>query len=172
MKPKAELQFTPEQCDLMHASVGMTTEASELLSAVKAHVIYGVAMSADYKKGQTLLQNIVEELGDAEFFMEHLRKILGITREETLAANMAKLAKRYPGYNYTDAKAKERADKAEDGWIEWNGGECPVDTATMVDFVIRDESIRNVPGRSRRAGSLKWDHAQKLTDIIAYRIAK
>lgn len=102
MKPKAELQFTPEQCDMIHAILGISGECGELLDAVKKHVIYGKPLD---------VMNIIEELGDAEFYLQHLRSILGITREETLRANMEKLAKRYPQYEYTDQAAKERADK-------------------------------------------------------------
>ena len=102
MKPKSELQFTPTQCDMIHAILGISGECGELLDTIKKHVIYGKSLD---------MINIVEELGDMEFYLEHLRTICGVTREETIRANMGKLAVRYPGYNYTDAKAKERADK-------------------------------------------------------------
>jgi hypothetical protein len=55
---------------------------------------------------------VVEELGDLEFYMEGLRQATGITREETLAANIAKLGKRYQNHLYSDGQAQSRADKA------------------------------------------------------------
>lgn len=56
--------------------------------------------------------NVVEELGDLEFYMEGLRQATGITREECLEGNIAKLGKRYQGLKYSDKSAQERADKA------------------------------------------------------------
>jgi len=51
-------------------------------------------------------------MGDLEFYMEGLRQGLGITREEVLAHNIAKLSKRYSSGSYSDKHAQERADKA------------------------------------------------------------
>ena len=42
-------------------------------------------------------ENVIEELGDLEFYMEGVRQNLGITREETLNHNIQKLSKRYEG---------------------------------------------------------------------------
>lgn len=105
VKPGIDIlkDLTPEKVDLLHAAVGVGGEAGELLDAVKRHVIYGKDLDRD---------NVVEELGDLEFYMEQTRQRLGITREETIAANHTKLQKRYDG-KYSDQKAIARADKAE-----------------------------------------------------------
>ncbi len=63
-----------------------------------------------YKK-QLDYNNVVEELGDIEFYMAGIRMELGITREHTLEMNMLKLAKRYPNFEYTNERAQQRADK-------------------------------------------------------------
>ena len=54
--------------------------------------------------------------------------------------------------------------KADDGWIQWNGGECPVDPGTRVCVKLR-------VGRYMDADSLvyRWDHVGGDGDIIAYR---
>ena len=44
--------------------------------------------------------------------MEGLRQGLGITRQEVLGHNIAKLSKRYSSGTYSDKHAQERADKA------------------------------------------------------------
>lgn len=96
-------ELNPQDCDLMHSVMGVSGEAGELLDAVKKHIIY---------RKQLDLENIKEELGDLEFFMERLRWILGLTREEILKGNMDKLAIRYgKDFEYTNTKAVERADK-------------------------------------------------------------
>lgn len=92
----------PESADLWHGATGVAGEAGELLDAVKKHVVYNKPLDVD---------NIIEELGDLEFYMEQVRQNLCITREETLAANIAKLSVRYAGLKYSDTAAQERADK-------------------------------------------------------------
>jgi hypothetical protein len=82
-------------------AIGIATEAIELLGAVKTIVIYG--KEADY-------ENIVEELGDTEFYLRGFRERLSISREETLDHNIAKLTKRY-GKTYSNEAAIARADK-------------------------------------------------------------
>lgn len=96
-------QMNEDKMDLIHAVLGISGEAGELLDGIKKAAIYDKPID---------LENVIEELGDLEFYMEQLRQRLGITREQTLAANIAKLSKRYEGLNYSDAAAQNRADKA------------------------------------------------------------
>lgn len=111
-KPGADIakDFGPAKANLLHATVGIASEAGELLDRMKKIVIYGKTSDDD-------LANIIEELGDMEFYMEALRKIClhpdgtPITREETLRANMNKLAVRY-SQGYSDQAAIDRKDKA------------------------------------------------------------
>lgn len=87
---------------LLHASVGLSGEAGELLDAVKKHWVYGRELD---------IENVIEELGDLEFYAQAMRSVLGLSRHEVLQANVEKLLKRYP-VGYTDAQAIARADKA------------------------------------------------------------
>ncbi len=107
-KPGADIiaTLTPEKAHVIHMAVGISGEAGELLDAIKKHVIYNKPIDRE---------NVIEELGDLEFYMEGLRQGFGITREETIEANIYKLAKgpnaRYKGGTYSDKAAQERADK-------------------------------------------------------------
>jgi len=96
--------LTPEDADLLHMAVGVSGEAGELLDAVKKKVIYRKELDID---------NMKEELGDIEFYMERIRQICGFTREEVIEANISKLSKRYKSLSYSDDAAQKRADKAE-----------------------------------------------------------
>lgn len=89
----------------LHMAVGVAGEAGELLDAIKKSAIYN-------KPLDTI--NVIEELGDLEFYMEGLRQNLNINREETLQANIDKLAKRYEGFKYSNQAAQDRADKPEE----------------------------------------------------------
>lgn len=103
-KPGADIayQLTPLNAHLIHMAVGVCGEAGELIDAVKKAAIYNKPIDR---------ANVIEELGDLEFYMEGLRQGLGITREETIEANIAKLSVRYSALTYSDEAAQARADK-------------------------------------------------------------
>lgn len=86
---------------LVHAAIGIAGEGGEVLDAVKKMWVYGQQLNRT---------NVVEELGDLEFYMEALRNLIGATRDEVLYTNIAKLEKRYPT-GYTDELAAARLDK-------------------------------------------------------------
>lgn len=104
-KPGGEIIGDLDSCKAhnLHMAVGIAGEAGELLDAVKKQAIYNKQLDRE---------NVIEELGDLEFYMEGLRAALGITRDEVLSANMEKLTRRY-GAKYSNAAAQARADKAE-----------------------------------------------------------
>lgn len=98
--------LTPESAHNLHMAVGVSGEAGELLDAVKRQAIYKKPIDRE---------NVIEEMGDIEFYLEGLRKSLGITREETLAYNMKKLGERYKNFVYSNQAAQDRADKNPEG---------------------------------------------------------
>lgn len=91
-----------KKMDLLHLASKLCSESGELMDAVGKLCYYNKPLDTD---------NVIEELGDIEFYLEGLRQTLGITREETILSNIKKLAKRYSNFEYTDQKARERADK-------------------------------------------------------------
>jgi NTP pyrophosphatase (non-canonical NTP hydrolase) len=107
-KPGADIvtSLTPEMAHVLHMAIGISGEAGELLDAVKKAAIYCKPIDRE---------NVIEELGDLEFYMEGLRQGFGITREEVLTTNIYKLAlgpkARYKGGKYSDKAAQDRADK-------------------------------------------------------------
>lgn len=107
-KPGDEIleSLSSDDCHSLHMVIGISGEAGELLDAVKKAVIYRKPLD---------LANVIEELGDIEFYMEGLRQGLGITRDMCIKANIYKLAlgpkARYKGGVYSDKAAQERKDK-------------------------------------------------------------
>lgn len=71
------------------------------MDAIGKHVYYEQPLD---------IENVREELGDIEFYLEGLRQLLAMPRDETLEHNITKLSKRY-GEKYSDVAAKERKDK-------------------------------------------------------------
>lgn len=62
-----------------------------------------------------------------------------------------------------------------EGWIEWGGGECPVEEGVLVDVKYRDGAIKKglralIPNSGRSASRLFWVKDNLSTDIIAYRL--
>lgn len=106
-KPGAAIveSLDPEKAHLLHMAIGIAGEAGELLDAIKKHVIYNKVID---------LKNVVEELGDLEFYMEGMRQGIGIHRGFILNQNIAKLEERYKGLQYSDKAAQERADKIDE----------------------------------------------------------
>lgn len=96
-------ELTPERAHMWHMASCIMGEAGELFDAIKKMVIYN-KVPLDF-------ENVREELGDLEFYMEGLRQALHITRQETLTSNKRKLSKRYESLSYSDNAAQERKDK-------------------------------------------------------------
>ena len=72
--------------------------------------------------------------------------------------------------HYTaDVSAGKTASAADaDGWIEWAGGECPVDSDAIVEVKLRNTNRHEF--NSDRAGDFDWSHDGFGCDIIAYRL--
>lgn len=56
----------------------------------------------------------------------------------------------------------------DDGWMLWHGGECPVDSDTIVEVKYRKPSPLHF--NNDRAGDFTWSHDGSIGDIIGYRI--
>ncbi len=83
--------------DVLHAALGLYTEATELLEACLATL-----------QGQPFdTVNAFEECGDAEWYLAMLYRALGRTPEAAKAANIAKLRARYPE-KFATAQAVQR----------------------------------------------------------------
>ena len=96
------VEQSPQDCHLNHMVIGLAGECGELVDAIKRKTIYRKPLD---------MANVIEELGDIEFYLEGIRNSLCITRQETLDANIAKLEARYNSGSYSDKQAQERADK-------------------------------------------------------------
>lgn len=94
----------PEVKDLAHAALGLTSEAGEIATAIKAAIIYNKPLDVN---------NIVEELGDILWFASFTASILGISLDHIAWKNIDKLRKRYPE-GYTDVEAILRKDKLDE----------------------------------------------------------
>lgn len=74
--------LTPTDADLWHAATGVAGEACEI----------ALAFRNCYEDGKLDNENLIEELGDMEFYLQQLRSNLGISREETLGKHFEGIA--------------------------------------------------------------------------------
>lgn len=104
VKPGEDIltSLTPEKCHIWHMASCIPEEAGEVFGVVKKHLIYGKALDRE---------KLILEMGDLEFYLEGLRQELGITRDEVLDANVAKLSERYENLQYSDQAARDRVDQ-------------------------------------------------------------
>jgi len=78
---------TPEELDLEHSIIGLSTEAGELLDALKKHKYYGRPLD---------VQNLKEEIGDCLWYLAILCDSIDYDFETAMDDNMIKLSVRYP----------------------------------------------------------------------------
>lgn len=83
-------------------SIDLVIQAGEILDLVKKASIYAKPIDA---------ASIAVQLALVEMVLENLRRIMNVSRDECLTHNLDKLGKRYPGFEYTNKRAQERADK-------------------------------------------------------------
>jgi hypothetical protein len=94
--------------EFMHATIGMSGEAGELIDIAKKVWVYNKPITSEMQA------HIVEELGDLRFYYQAMLNLFALTDEQIQAANITKLRKRYAEGKYSDAQAQARADKPEE----------------------------------------------------------
>lgn len=97
---------------LLHAAMGLCTEAGEFMDAIKKVIYYGKELD---------LVNLFEELGDSFWYAAIALDEIDLPMEECFARNIAKLKKRYAD-KFTETRAEDRDLDAERAILE---GECP-----------------------------------------------
>lgn len=88
---------------LLHAGIGLSTEAGEFLDALKKHIFYGKPLDK---------VNLAEEMGDMFWYMAIVADELGFKFEEVMERNITKLKARY-GEKFSESKAEVRDLVAE-----------------------------------------------------------
>ena len=96
-------RFTPSMSRLTHAALGLSTEANEFADQLKKHLIYGKELDKT---------NLIEELGDIQWFVAMACDELGTSFEQIQEININKLKARY-GEKYSDEKALVRDLESE-----------------------------------------------------------
>ncbi len=88
---------------MLHGTIGVMTEAGELLDCVKKHLYYGKPLDDT---------NAKEEIGDILWYLAQICNAKSWSMEEIMQANIDKLRARYPE-KFTEDNAINRDLDAE-----------------------------------------------------------
>jgi hypothetical protein len=99
----SKLSLTPVQYRMLHAAIGMVTEAVEFMEVVVNNLKDGKEFDPVH---------VMEEVGDQSWYQAIPINIFGLTVEQVLATNIAKLQRRYPE-KFDLGKAVNRDTAAE-----------------------------------------------------------
>ena len=93
---------------LLHAAMGMATEAGEFLDQLKRHIFYGKPIDTT---------NIVEEIGDSTWYERIGLNAIDVELLEAIQLNVKKLKARFPD-KFTEDAAVNRDLVNERGVLE------------------------------------------------------
>lgn len=98
---------------ILHMAMGLTTEAAEIMDALKKHLFYGKELD---------VVNLAEEMGDQFWYLAGMARVLGYTGfDQIMQTNIDKLKARFPD-KFTEDKALVRDLDNEREILE----RCPV----------------------------------------------
>lgn len=100
---KRRLGNDTPQLRILHAAMGISGEAGELMDAVKKHILYNKPLD---------VENVKEELGDLLWYISLALDRIGSSFDEVMKINHDKLEKRFPG-GFTEKLAQQRLDKTD-----------------------------------------------------------
>lgn len=123
----------------LHAAVGCSGEAGELLDLVKKVALYGKKWDSASEKHASLMLHVLEELADHRFYYQKFLNLLSITDEDVMNFSMVKLMVRYASGRYSDAQALARADKAAETPRRYMAGDV---THSAEAAALSDDEVR------------------------------
>jgi NTP pyrophosphatase (non-canonical NTP hydrolase) len=97
---------------LLHAGMGLSTEAGEFLDALKKHIFYGKELDR---------VNLFEEVGDLFWYCAIVASELDVDFEKLMDANIKKLKSRY-GEKFSEKSAEERNLSRERNILDQGSG--------------------------------------------------
>jgi hypothetical protein len=134
------------------------TELQDLISYRNLNAQDGEMFRAIYRKGMASHSDALRDAKKVLFYATAEVKRLEATVKQSLTV---------PASELFAEKIKAAETAADEGWIKWEGGECP--SIEKVDYWMRDGDTDEA-GRDGR--KLVWHHFDECSDIIAYRIHK
>ncbi len=137
----ANLVKSPDLTPLVHSVIGLTGEAGELASAIQKWMYYGKPLDET---------NVIEEFGDALWYIAEGLSALGWNLEDVMKLNIQKLQKRYPEKFTEELAAEENRNRAAERQVLEQTITPPVYKADPIDI-----STCGLGGTPEQAGQLR-----------------
>jgi hypothetical protein len=149
-----------ETVRLLHAAMGMSTEAAELIDILKKHIFYGMPIDS---------VNAAEEIGDNQWYVGLAISVLRSTMNEILTMNIEKLRIRYPD-KFSEADAVTRDIPSERKLLErskrgsdWNEFSRNV-SAHIEDYTVPQYGDK---GEDQATDYSIYDHLKQVLKYIS-----
>ena len=129
----------------------------------------------------TAIKYLVRKKGDKAKRAEDLRKAIHciqlLAQHEGIELGEAAQSSSAPYIGPDRRKAAEQSSVVDaDGWIKWEGGECPVPYGTRIDVEYRSGAramgISALVPKMLGYTATDWGHINVSADIVAYRLSK
>lgn len=133
--------------DIIHAIMGISTEAGEMLDQLKKHMFYGKDLD---------VVNLMEEVGDLMWYVAILSRAMGWRLEAVLAKNIAKLRARYP-QKFETEQALNRDLALERQVLEGEQGTRAAEIATGRRTVLSGAVRCDQPGSQGQCANVEGD---------------
>jgi hypothetical protein len=130
----------PDFIHLLHAGMGLCTEAGEFMDMLKRHLFYGKPLD---------FVNATEELGDTAWYMALAIDVIQTTLNEVMTVNINKLKLRYPE-KFSEDKAVDRDLVAERELLELQACYTPGQMFEKPEMSAHRTETVQVVGASQR----------------------
>jgi len=159
----AERVASVEVLRLLHYAMGVCTEAGELLDVAKRALVYGAPID---------WVNVVEEVGDLQWYEARMLDLAGSSFSEAMDRNVAKLHARFPD-GFTEHDAQVRDLDAEREVLEGQAFlSASLEERTQdMDLDVAVESLRALsrkhsPTASEWKRSVSWDERRDSPGMV------
>lgn len=148
---------------LLHAGIGLATEAGEILDQLKRHIFYGKELD---------VVNLKEEAGDGQWYTALLCNALEADLSEEQTRNIAKLRARYPD-KFSEVKAENRDLAKEREILEGATRQVDLPTGVMeLTFDPPDQNVLTVEAIEQEALVIFQDAMRRINDLGVTAYAK
>lgn len=148
----------PDTIRLLHAAMGLVTEAGEFMDMLKKHIFAGKPLDK---------VNAVEELGDSQWYSALAIDVLRTTLSEVMTININKLKLRYPE-KFTEDSCINRDVVSERNFLENVVEDCEValsergkDWIKFSDMILQHTEDYTVPQYGDKGEDQCTDYSAK-----------
>lgn len=136
LKNRPDFEASTIEAKLTNGGLGVAGEAGEVADLIKK-ILFHVPAGSYPTIPEVMRQKLIHEIGDVHWYLEFLAATLGVSTQEILEANVAKLKARHPN-GWTAQGQQEKKDEISETppkfvygtGTEWSSAVGSIYTAT------------------------------------------